>query len=144
MPESTVTKTRQDNSLTGQSKWVTPVIIVLVVALFVISMVLGGKKTSGDEEGFGGTDDAAADAAEQAGAKKWIEPIFEPNSGEVESGLFAMQAALGAGIAGYALGRMSGKKKGREEAEHASDLHSVDDVPEAAVTSSESTATAKS
>ena len=41
MPESTVTKTRQDNSLTGQSKWVTPVIIVLVVALFVISMVLG-------------------------------------------------------------------------------------------------------
>ena len=134
MPESTVTKTRQDNSLTGQSKWVTPVIIVLVVALFVISMVLGGKKTSGDEEGFG----------EQAGAKKWIEPIFEPNSGEVESGLFAMQAALGAGIAGYALGRMSGKKKGREEAEHASDLHSVDDVPEAAVTSSESTATAKS
>ena len=51
MPESTVTKTRQDNSLTGQSKWVTPVIIVLVVALFVISMVLGGKKTSGDEEG---------------------------------------------------------------------------------------------
>ena len=73
-----------------------------------------------------------------------MEPIFEPNSGEVESGLFAMQAALGAGIAGYALGRMSGKKKGREEAEHASDLHSVDDVPEAAVTSSESTATAKS
>ena len=144
MPESTVTKPRQDNSLTGQSKWVTPVIIVLVVALFVISMVLGGKKTSGDEEGFGGTDDAAAEAAEQAGAKKWIEPIFEPNSGEVESGLFAMQAALGAGIAGYALGRMSGKKKGREEAEHASDLHSVDDVPEAAVTSSESTATAKS
>ncbi|MDU1063898.1 MAG: energy-coupling factor ABC transporter substrate-binding protein [Cutibacterium avidum] len=144
MPESTVTKTRQDNSLTGQSKWVTPVIIVLVVALFVISMVLGGKKTSGDEEGFGGTDDAAAEAAEQAGAKKWIEPIFEPNSGEVESGLFALQAALGAGIAGYALGRMSGRKKGREESENASDLHSVDDVPEATVTSSEATATAES
>ena len=144
MPENTVAKVRQDNSLTGNNKWVAPVIIILLIALFVMSMVLGGKKTSGDEEGFGGTDDAAAEAAEQAGAKKWIEPIFEPNSGEVESGLFAMQAALGAGIAGYALGRMSGKKKGREEAEHASDLHSVDDVPEAAVTSSESTATAKS
>ncbi|MDU5026449.1 MAG: energy-coupling factor ABC transporter substrate-binding protein [Cutibacterium avidum] len=144
MPENTVAKVRQDNSLTGNNKWVAPVIIILLIALFIMSMILGGKKTSGDEEGFGGTDDAAAEAAEQAGAKKWIEPIFEPNSGEVESGLFAMQAALGAGIAGYALGRMSGKKKGREEAEHASDLHSVDDVPEAAVTSSESTATAKS
>ena len=83
-------------------------------------------------------------AAEKAGAKKWIEPIFEPNSSEVESGLFALQAALGAGIVGYALGRMSGRVKGREEAEHASDLHSVDDVPEAAVTSSEANSTAKS
>ena len=144
MPENTVAKVRQDNSLTGKSKWVTPVIIVLLVALFIISMVFGAKKTSSDEEGFGGTDDAAAEAAEQAGAKKWIEPIFQPNSGEVESGLFALQAALGAGIAGYALGRMSGRKKGREEAEHASDLHSVDDVPEAAVTSSEVNATNKS
>ena len=144
MPENTVAKVRQDNSLTGKSKWVTPVIIVLLVALFIISMVFGAKKTSSDEDGFGGTDDAAAEAAEQAGAKKWIEPIFQPNSGEVESGLFALQAALGAGIAGYALGRMSGRKKGREEAEHASDLHSVDDVPEAAVTSSEVNATDKS
>ena len=126
MPENTVAKVRQDNSLTGNNKWVAPVIIILLIALFIMSMVLGGKKTSGDEEGFGGTDDA------------------EPNSGEVESGLFALQAALGAGVAGYALGRMAGKKKGREEAEDASDLHSVDDVPEAAVTSSEATASAKS
>ena len=143
MPESTVAKAHQDNSLTSKSKWVTPVIIVLVVGLFVISMVLGAKKTSGGE-GFGGTDDAAAEAAEKAGAKKWIEPIFEPNSSEVESGLFALQAALGAGIVGYALGRMSGRAKGREEAERASDLNSVDDVPQAAVTSSEDTSTSKS
>ena len=66
MPESTVAKAHQDNSLTSKSKWVTPVIIVLVVGLFVISMVLGAKKTSGGEEGFGGTDDAAAEAAEKA------------------------------------------------------------------------------
>ncbi|MDO4412886.1 energy-coupling factor ABC transporter substrate-binding protein [Cutibacterium sp.] len=143
MPDNAAVQNRVDRSLTSNSKWVTPVIIILLVALFVVSMVLGAKKVSGDEEGFGGTDDAAATAAEEAGAKEWIKPIFEPNSGEVESGLFAMQAALGAGIAGYALGRMSGKKKGREEAEHASDLHSVDDVPEA-VTSSEVTATTES
>ena len=144
MPENTVAKAHRDSSLTRKSKWVTPVIIVLVVGLFIISMVLGAKKTSGGEEGFGGTDDAAAEAAEKAGAKKWIKPIFEPNSSEVESGLFALQAALGAGIVGYALGRMSGRTKGREEAERASDLNSVDDVPQAAVTSSEDTSTSKS
>ena len=32
-----------------------------------------------------------------------------------------MQAALGAGILGYALGRMSGRKRGREEAVAASE-----------------------
>lgn len=85
MPENTVAKAHRDSSLTSKSKWVTPVIIVLVVGLFIISMVLGAKKTSGGEEGFGGTDDAAAEAAEKAGAKKWIKPIFEPNSSEVES-----------------------------------------------------------
>ncbi|MCQ8210376.1 energy-coupling factor ABC transporter substrate-binding protein, partial [Cutibacterium acnes subsp. acnes] len=42
------------------------------------------------------------------------------------------------------LGRMSGRTKGREEAERASDLNSVDDVPQAAVTSSEDTSTSKS
>ena len=56
MPENTVAKAHRDSSLTSKSKWVTPVIIVLVVGLFIISMVLGAKKTSGGEEGFGGTD----------------------------------------------------------------------------------------
>ena len=53
MPENTVAKAHRDSSLTSKSKWVTPVIIVLVVGLFIISMVLGAKKTSGGEEGFG-------------------------------------------------------------------------------------------
>lgn len=120
MPEKSVHKA--DTSLTKRSKWVTPVLIILLIAIFVICMVFGGRKTTHDGEGFGGTDDAAADAAEEAGAEPWIEPIFEPSSGEVESGLFAMQAALGAGIVGYALGRMSGRKRGAEEAMAASDL----------------------
>ena len=47
MPENTVAKAHRDSSLTSKSKWVTPVIIVLVVGLFIISMVLGAKKTSG-------------------------------------------------------------------------------------------------
>lgn len=35
----------------------------------------------------------------------WVEPVFEPPSGEVESLLFALQAALGAGVMGFILGQ---------------------------------------
>lgn len=35
----------------------------------------------------------------------WVEPVFEPPSGEVESLLFALQAALGAGGMGFILGQ---------------------------------------
>ncbi|AMS06420.1 MAG: energy-coupling factor ABC transporter substrate-binding protein [Acidipropionibacterium acidipropionici] len=118
---------QKSNFLTGDHKWATPVLLVILVAIFVVSLVLGGQKPAEEGEGFAGTDDAAAQAAEAAGAKQWIKPIFEPNSGEVESGLFALQAALGAGIVGFALGRMSGRKKGHDEAMAASEL--PDELP---------------
>ena len=72
MPEKSVHKS--DTSLTKRSKWVTPVLIILLIAIFVICMVFGGRKTTHDGEGFGGTDDAAADAAEEAGAKQKSQP----------------------------------------------------------------------
>lgn len=129
MSESASTRTdkQKSNFLTGDHKWATPVLLVILVAIFVVSLILGGQKPAKEGEGFAGTDDAAAQAAEAAGAKQWIKPIFEPNSGEVESGLFALQAALGAGIVGFALGRMSGRKKGHDEAMAASQL--PDELP---------------
>lgn len=138
MPErhhTDVATRRGDGVLTSPKRWITPVLLALVVAMFVLSMVLGGRHTAEGEEGFAGTDDAAAQAAEKAGAKPWIQPIFEPNSGEVESGLFALQAALGAGIVGYGLGRMAGRKKGREEALAAADLTGADEAAAAATPS---------
>lgn len=121
---------QKSNFLTGDHNWATPVLLVILVAIFVVSLVLGSQKPAKEGEGFAGTDDAAAQAAEAAGAKQWIKPIFEPNSGEVESGLFALQAALGAGIVGFALGRMSGRKKGHDEAMAASQL--PDELPASA------------
>lgn len=35
----------------------------------------------------------------------WFESIWEPPSGEIESMIFALQAALGAGFVGYYIGR---------------------------------------
>jgi cobalt/nickel transport protein len=41
--------------------------------------------------------------------KPWFEPLFEPASGEIESLLFASQAALGAGVIGYIIGLYKGR-----------------------------------
>ncbi|ABO51236.1 Cobalt transport protein CbiN [Desulforamulus reducens MI-1] len=41
----------------------------------------------------------------------WFEPLWEPPSTEVESFLFALQAAIGAGMVGYIIGFWHGKRK---------------------------------
>ena len=43
----------------------------------------------------------------------WLLP--EPASGEVESLLFALQAAIGAGVVGFVLGRITKKPEKREQ-----------------------------
>ncbi len=48
--------------------------------------------------------------------KPWFESLFEPKSGEIESLLFALQAAIGAGVVGFILGRMT-SQKGKSGAE---------------------------
>jgi cobalt/nickel transport protein len=65
---------------------------------------------------FGGTDDAGSAAVLSAvpGYKPWFEPVWKPPSPEIESLLFAVQAAFGAGIIGYALGRIQGAAHERE------------------------------
>lgn len=41
----------------------------------------------------------------------WFEPLIELPSGEVESLLFSLQSAIGAGVVGFILGRMTAGKK---------------------------------
>ncbi|MCG4586012.1 energy-coupling factor ABC transporter substrate-binding protein, partial [Anaerosalibacter bizertensis] len=41
----------------------------------------------------------------------WFESLWEPPSGEIESLLFSVQVAIGAGVIGYILGNMKGKKQ---------------------------------
>ncbi|RAU21899.1 energy-coupling factor ABC transporter substrate-binding protein [Paramagnetospirillum kuznetsovii] len=60
---------------------------------------------------FGGTDDAASEVvtASNPDYRKWTEPFWAPTK-EIEATLFALQAAFGAGILGYVLGRMHGRR----------------------------------
>ncbi|AKX93994.1 cobalt transport protein CbiN [Moorella thermoacetica] len=62
---------------------------------------------------FAGADDRAAEAITQIRPdyKPWVKPVWEPPSGEVETFLFASQAAIGSGIVCYFLGYSKGKKQ---------------------------------
>jgi cobalt/nickel transport protein len=74
-------------------------IVAAVVALAAVPLVFVGS----DSE-FGGADGVAAEVIEaEPGFAPWAAPLFEPES-ETASGLFALQAALGAGVLGYVFG----------------------------------------
>lgn len=82
------------------------VIILAIVPLFI---------QKGAE--FGGADGQAEEAIGEIAPdyQPWFHALWEPPSGEIESLLFALQAALGAGFIGYFIGFMRGKNKQSEE-----------------------------
>ena len=77
------------------------VLLFLVAALAVLPLALG----LGDhkKEPFTGSDAEAETAITELKPdyEPWFSPLYEPPSGEIESALFALQAALGAGVLAY-------------------------------------------
>ncbi|MEH2076124.1 energy-coupling factor ABC transporter substrate-binding protein [Nostoc sp.] len=92
----------------GLSNWLL-VVAVLALAVAPLIFVRGGE--------FAGSDDKAEKAITeiQPGYKPWFKSLFEPASGEIESLLFASQAALGAGVVGYAIGLYKGRSQQKRE-----------------------------
>lgn len=86
-------------------------LLLLVVALVIIPFVINK-----DAE-FGGADGKAEKVITeiQPDYKPWFSSVWEPPSGEIESLLFALQAAFGAGFIGYYVGYVRGKKAGTEK-----------------------------
>ncbi|AXV38520.1 MAG: energy-coupling factor ABC transporter substrate-binding protein [Methanobacteriaceae archaeon] len=86
-----------------------PIILLALVAIICI-IPLAMYSGLGEDEGyFGGADGAAAEIVEETGYEPWYNSIWEPPSGEIESLLFALQAAIGAIIIGYVLGYYKGQ-----------------------------------
>ena len=86
------------------------ILAIVCVILFLAPLIM--YSGHGEHDGyFGGADDAAGEAIEQTGFKPWFSSIWEPPSGEIESLLFALQAAIGAIIIGYFFGYWRGQKE---------------------------------
>lgn len=91
------------------------VTLALVLGILVIvgsALVLDARR-GGSQERFVGSDSAATRQIEQdhPGYVPWFTPLFAPSSSEVESGLFALQAAGGGIVLGYCLGALRTRRR---------------------------------
>jgi len=88
----------------------------LLLIILVIGLVAFPLLTIKNAE-FTGSDDQAEQAITKIDKNytPWFHSIWEPPSGEVESLLFSLQAAIGAGFIGYYIGFTKGKKRQEEK-----------------------------
>ncbi|MGA3674173.1 energy-coupling factor ABC transporter substrate-binding protein [Lysinibacillus agricola] len=82
-------------------------LLAIVVFLAIIPLFI---QKGAEFEGADGQAEAAIGEI-NTDYEPWFESIWEPPSGEIESLLFALQAAIGAGFIGYFIGFMRGKHK---------------------------------
>ncbi|MDH4263383.1 MAG: energy-coupling factor ABC transporter substrate-binding protein [Spirochaetia bacterium] len=83
------------------------ILIFILIALIVLPFWFA------KDHKFIGTDDIASKAITEINTnyKPWFQSLWSPPGKEIESLLFALQAAIGAGFIGYYIGLMTGRSK---------------------------------
>ena len=85
--------------------------IVVILSLAPV-LIFQGKE-------FKATDSKNQTAIEevQPGYKPWFEPVIKPSGAEIETFLFATQAAIGSGVTCYILGLYKGRNERQRDRE---------------------------
>ncbi|MGL4687201.1 MAG: energy-coupling factor ABC transporter substrate-binding protein [Fusobacteriaceae bacterium] len=79
-------------------------ILAIVLIVFIPLLVIGGDFAGSDAQSEG------LIMAINPTYEPWFENIFPPLGGEMETFLFSLQAAIGAGVVGYIIGNIKGKR----------------------------------
>jgi cobalt/nickel transport protein len=81
------------------------ILLVIVIAATPLVIIRGAE--------FSGADGQAGDAITEIAPdyEPWAASLLIPASGEIESMLFSLQAAIGAGVLCFLLGRVTAKPK---------------------------------
>ncbi len=92
-------------------------LLVLAAGIAVLPLLLPGERD------FGGADDRGSSAVRALAPEyhPWFRPFWTPPGDEVESLLFSLQAAAGAGLVGYYLGFRRGRQRHNEDSPRAGD-----------------------
>ncbi|ORA04667.1 energy-coupling factor ABC transporter substrate-binding protein [Mycolicibacterium bacteremicum] len=111
---STATNTSGSN---GRSVIVMSVGLLALAVVIAVGSLLYGYSRDAEAE-FGGADGQAEAVITEIHPtyEPWFAPLVGELPGEVESGLFAIQAGLGGMILGGAIGWYAGRHRGRREA----------------------------
>ncbi len=90
-------------------------LILMLIAVLIVSVqpICLAQEEEEEEEVWGGADGEAGDQiiVINPDYEPWFESIWEPPSGEIESMLFSLQAAIGALIIGLFFGYYYALKK---------------------------------
>jgi cobalt/nickel transport protein len=100
--------------MTGGKRW-RNVALLLLAAAIVLLPLLAPQLEGASFAGADGKAQALIESIEPE-YRPWAAPLWAPPGQEVESLLFALQAAIGAGVLGYCLGLRRGKRRARPAA----------------------------
>lgn len=91
--------------------WVLVGLLVAAFAIAALSLVYGTSRGGEFEGADGQAEGTISEVAPDY--EPWFEPFLPELPGEVESGLFALQAGIGGGIVGYGLGVLRTRSRQR-------------------------------
>ena len=106
---------RNDTSGRGSILVLSAVLLALAAVIAVGSLLYGYSQDA--EAEFGGADGQAEEVITEIHEtyEPWYSPLVGELPGEVESGLFALQAGVGGIVLGSAIGWYAGRHRGRTE-----------------------------